>query len=108
MKPEIETNHKRLSISGNKVRVTGVEEGGRDGLLECWTLGRVCAMVSAVNCVRLMNHKPVPLKQIIYNMLIKFLKKDYMRFNPVVQMLFNTHKSINMTLHINRKKDKNI
>ena len=31
----------------------------------------VCAMVSAVNCVRLLNHRPVPLKQIIHYTLKK-------------------------------------
>ena len=64
-----ETNHKRLLISGNKLRVTGVE--GRDRVVGLWTLGRVCAVVSAVNCVRLMIHRPVPLKQIMYYMLIR-------------------------------------
>jgi len=32
MKPERETNHKRLLISGNKLRVARVVEVGRDGL----------------------------------------------------------------------------
>ena len=48
-----------------------MEGGGRDGVAGGWTLGRVCAMVSAVNCVRLMNHRPVLPKQIIHYMLIK-------------------------------------
>ena len=42
-------------------------------VVRLWTLGRVCAMVSAVNCVRLMIHRPVPLKQIIHYM---FKKKN--------------------------------
>ena len=44
---------------------------GRDRVTEIWTLGKVRAMISAVNCVRLMIHRPVPLKQIIHYMLIK-------------------------------------
>ena len=51
MKPERETNYNRLLISGNKLRVGGVEGGGGDGVAWRWTLGRVCAMESAVNCV---------------------------------------------------------
>ena len=64
-----ETNHKRLLISQNKL---GVARGwvGRDRAAGSWTLGRVCDMVSAVNCVRLMIHRSVPLKQIIHYMLI--------------------------------------
>ena len=65
MKPERETNHKRLLISGNKLRLA-VGWGRRDSVPGLWTLGRVCAMVSAVNCVRLMIHRPVPPKQIIH------------------------------------------
>ena len=38
-----------------------------------WTLGRVCAMVSAVKCVSLMIHRPAPLGQIIHYMLIKII-----------------------------------
>ena len=48
-------------------------EGGEGIVVGLWTLGKVCAMVSAVNCVRLMIHRPIPLKQIIHDMLI-FLK----------------------------------
>ena len=36
-----------------------------------WTLGRVCATVSAVKCVNLAIHRPVPLGLIIHYMLIK-------------------------------------
>ena len=43
-----------------------------------WTLGRVCAIVSAVKCVSLMIHRPVPLGQIIHYMLIKIIFKKYM------------------------------
>ena len=71
----IETSHKTLLISGNKLRVAGWWVG-RDRVAGLWTLGRVCAMVSAVNCVRLMIHRPVPLKQIIHYMLI-LKKKNY-------------------------------
>ena len=56
-----ETNHKRPLTN----RVAG-GWGARDRVVRLWTLGRVCAMVSAVNCVRLMTQRPVSLKQIIY------------------------------------------
>ena len=69
MKPERETNHKRLLISGNKLKVAGERRGGIGWLAGLWTLGRVCAMVSAVNCIKLRIHRPVPLKQIIHFML---------------------------------------
>ena len=63
-----ETNHKRFLFSENKLRAArGV---GRDRVTGRWTLGRVCAIVSAVNCVRLLIHRPVPLKQIINYRLI--------------------------------------
>ena len=45
--------------------------GGGGRVAGLWTLGSVCAMVSAVNCVSLMIHRLVPLKQIIHYMLIK-------------------------------------
>ena len=64
-----ETNHKRLLISQNKPRVAGVMER----VVELWTLGRVCAMVSAVKCVSLMIHTPVHLGQIMHYMLVKYL-----------------------------------
>ena len=70
MKPERETNLKSLLVSGNELKVAGMERRGRDGVVGGWTLGRVYAMVSAVNCVRLMNHRPIPLKQIIHHMLV--------------------------------------
>ena len=38
--------------------------GGKDKVAELCPLGRVCAMVRAADCVRLMVHRPVPLKQI--------------------------------------------
>ena len=58
MGPGRETNHKRLLISGNKLRVAGCGRGdGGDWV--AGLLGRVCAMVSAVKCVRLMIHRPV-------------------------------------------------
>ena len=43
-------------------------------LVELWTLGRVCALVNAVQCVNLEIHRPVPLGLIIHYMLIKKLK----------------------------------
>ena len=42
-----ETNHKRLLMSQNKLGVAG-GEGCRERVVGLWTLGRVCAMVSAV------------------------------------------------------------
>lgn len=65
-----ETNRKRRSISGNIRRVAGGVRAGRDGVAGGWTLGRVCAVGSAVKCVRLMNHRLIPLKQIIHHILI--------------------------------------
>ena len=38
-------------------------------MAELWTLGRVCAMVSAVKYITLTIHRPVPLGQIIHYML---------------------------------------
>ena len=67
-----ETNHKRLLISQNKLRVVG-GRGIAGSVVGLWTLGRVCAMVSAVKCVSLMIHRPVLLGQIIHYMLIKQL-----------------------------------
>ena len=64
-----ETNHRRLLISQNKLRVGGQESG-----VGLWTLGSVCTMVSAVKCVNLAIHRPVPLGLIIHYMCI-FLKK---------------------------------
>ena len=52
-----ETNHKRLLISQNKLRVArGGGYGGGGWIIE---LGRVCVMVSAVKCINLMIHRPV-------------------------------------------------
>ena len=68
-----ETNHKRLLISQNKLRVARGEVG-RERVVGLWTLGRVCAMVSAVKCVSLTIHRPVPLGLIIHYMLIKKIK----------------------------------
>ena len=75
MNPERETNHKRLLTSGNKLRPAGVKESGEEVVAGSWTLGRVRAMVRAVNCVRLTIHRPVPLKQIIHCMSIKIMNK---------------------------------
>ena len=69
-----ETNHKRLLISQNKLRVAR-GKGVRERVVGLWTLGRVCAMVSSGKCVNLAIHRPVPLGLIIHYMLIKKLKK---------------------------------
>lgn len=42
-------------------------------------VGEVRAMVSAVNCVRLMIHRPVPLGQIIHYTLIKIILKKIIK-----------------------------
>ena len=68
-----ETNRKRLLMSQNKLRVGG---RGRETGMGFWTLGRVCAMVSAVKCVNLAIHRPVPLGLIIHYMFIKKNKKS--------------------------------
>ena len=58
----------------SKLRVAGVE-GGRGVrwvmVVGRWTLGRVCVVMSAVYCVKLMNHRPVSMKQIIDYVLVK-------------------------------------
>ena len=59
----------RLLISQNKQGCW--REGGRERVVGLWTLGRVCAMVSAVKCVNLAIHRPVPLGLKIYYMFIK-------------------------------------
>ena len=46
-------------------------EVGKERVVGLWTLGRICAMVSAVKCVNLAIHRPVPLGLIIHYMLIK-------------------------------------
>ena len=40
-----------------------------------WTMGKACAMVSAMKCVNLAIHRPVPLGLIIHYMLINFFLK---------------------------------
>ena len=65
-----ETNHKRLLISQNKLRVAG-GRGNMEREVGLWTSVRVCDMVSAVKCVSLTIHRPIPLGQIIHYMLIK-------------------------------------
>ena len=42
-----ETNHKKHLISQNRLKVAR-EWGNRERVVGLWTLGRVCAMVSAV------------------------------------------------------------
>ena len=49
-----------------------MQEGRGDWAMD---IGRVFAMVSAVKCVSLMIHTPVPLGQIIHYILIKITKK---------------------------------
>ena len=64
-----ETNHKRLLIRGNKLRVDGGEEGKG---WSNWVMD-----IEGMWCnehwvfFRLMNHWPLSLKQIIYYMLIE-------------------------------------
>ena len=65
-----ETNHNRLLISQNKLRVVWWG-GGRDRVVGLWTLGKVCAMVSVVKCVNLAIHRPVPLGIKIHYVFIK-------------------------------------
>ena len=65
-----ETNHKRLLILQNRLRVAG-EERGMESVVGLWTLGRVCAIVSAVKCISLMIHRPVLLGLRIHYMLIQ-------------------------------------
>ena len=65
-----ETNHKRLLISQNKLRVAG-GRGGRERVVGLWTLVRVCAMVSAVKYVNMAIHRPIPLGIKIHYMFIK-------------------------------------
>ena len=69
---ERETGHKRLLIIGNKLRVAGGEVVG-DGVTGCWALRRARDVMSTVYYMRLMNHWPLPLKQIIHYMLIKWI-----------------------------------
>ena len=66
------TNHKRLLVSQNK---QNRGEGGWERGVGLWTLGRVCATVSAVKCVSLTIHRPAPLEQMIHHMLIKIIYK---------------------------------
>ena len=48
-------------------------------------MGRVCAVVSAVKCVNLAIHRPVPLGLIIHYMLIKIKEEeDYYKSNAMV------------------------
>ena len=64
----------RLLISQNKLRIAGGEGKSVERVVGLWTLGRVCDMVSAVKCVSLTIHRPVPLGQIIHYMSIKIIK----------------------------------
>ena len=64
------TNHNKFLISQNELKVAG-GWGGRDRVTGLWTSGRVCAMMSAVKCISLMIHRPIPLGQVIHYMLIK-------------------------------------
>ena len=78
-----ETNHKRLNLS----KQTEISQGetGREKVVVLWTLGRVCAMLSAVKCVNLVIHRPVPLGIKMYYMFIKnkkFKKKTFRTNKP--------------------------
>ena len=65
----------RWDQEGDKPRetlnLTKQTEGGRERMVELWTLGRVCAMVSAVKYINLAIHRPVPLGLITHYMFIK-------------------------------------
>ena len=52
------TNHNRLNLKKQSEGCWG--DGGLERVVGKWTLGRVCDMVSAVKCVNLMIHRPVP------------------------------------------------
>ena len=54
-----ETNHKRLNLKKQTEGCWG--EWGQERVVGIWTLGRVCAMMSAVKCVNVASHRPVPL-----------------------------------------------
>ena len=66
-----------------------------------WTLGRACAVVSAVKCINLAIHRPVPLGEIIHCMFIKITFKKIFkeketkvthRGNPIgYQLIFSTN-----------------
>ena len=57
-----ETNHKTLNLT-KQTEGCGVS---RERVVGLWTLGRVWDMVSAVKCVNLVIHRPVPLGLIIH------------------------------------------
>ena len=60
-----------MTLNLTKQSEGGWGEEGCKRAVGLWTLGRVCAMVSAVKCVNLAIHKPVPLGLRIHYMLIK-------------------------------------
>ena len=64
-----ETNHKTLNLKKQAEACWG--EGEQERVVGIWTLGRVCAMMSAVKCVNLAIHRPVPLGLIIHYMFMK-------------------------------------
>ena len=68
-----ERNHKRLNLKKQTEGCWG--EWGRERVVRMWTLGRVCAMMSAVKCVNLGSHRPVPLGIKTHYMFIKNFKK---------------------------------
>ena len=56
------------------------------------SLGRVCAIVSAVKCVSMMIHRRVSLGQIIYYMLIKNNNNELVIDTIIcIQVLFFVH-----------------
>ena len=64
--------HKRLFNLTKQTEGCWGEEG-----VGLWTLGRVCATVSAVKCVNLEIHRPVLLGLIIRYILIKNNNRNY-------------------------------
>ena len=66
------------SISQNRLRVAG-GQGGQERVMGLWTFWRVCAMVSAVKCVNLVIHRPVPLGIKYIICLLKLKKKAFIK-----------------------------
>ena len=63
-------------MSNIKQLITNIKKmiSRRERVVGKWTLGRVCAMMSAVKCVNLAIHRPVPLGIKIHYMFIKIKK----------------------------------
>lgn len=66
--------HFLLSNYKNLKRVVG-GSGGKDKVTGLWSLGRVCAMASAVNYVSPRIHRPVPTPEANNALYVKLKKK---------------------------------